>query len=145
MAGISSDINYDFRPFISKLRASGEKLERRITSRDVRQSVLLDIAGEFIQAEGFDTGATQASIDAIASGQYVQDEAYSNGKVTRFANAAYTMSGNKLEFSIDPVDERGNHYGEFSVNLDALPTDFTIKTDGVTYETIYEIVREALT
>ncbi len=148
MASASGRVEIDFRPFVNRMRYMGEQIEKSVTTPEVRQEILVNVAGSLLVAKGGpDTGATDASIEAIAEGRHIHNEPYSNGEVVRYANAEYHMVDKYLQVEVDPVDENGRHYGQYSVDVESLPTDYNIryeKGSGI-YEAIYDAVRDAIT
>ena len=122
--GISASIDIDFRPYVNRMRYYGEQINKSVTSPSVREQILQELVGDLVDENyGQDTGATHYSIQAVATGDYISDKAFSNDKgITRYGTGRLISNSRETRLEIDPVDENGRHYGAYSVNTELLST-----------------------
>ena len=136
--GRGARIDIDFRPFINGMRYKGEQIEKSLSDPDLREKLLIELANEFLMSNGYETGATDASIEAVQQGKYLQDKPYTDNGVTHYATAYVGPKG----IYIDPTDQYDRHYGEFSVYNGMGHTDIT--EDPEVYDIIYDAFLKAI-
>ena len=134
-------IKIDFRPFINRMRYYNEQIERSVTSEGVKEEIFQNLANEYLYSKGKDSGATNASLDAVYSGRYVMDEQYVSPKngAKRYANGSIGPKG----IYLDPVDEYDYHYGTKSIlGWDELTDYNNVKSEA--YEIIYQHILDVI-
>ena len=138
----SVEIHFDFRPFINRMRYNGEQIEKSVTSEDVREAIIQEIALKTLASKGHDSGATDTSLAAVFSGSYVADEPHKSAKngATRYANGSIGPKG----IYLDPVDEYEHHYGTKSIKGWDKLSEYNIKNDPDAYAIIYEAILNAI-
>ena len=148
--GINTSVDIDFRPLVGRIRFFEGQIEKSVNSEGVREQIFRTVASKVIVPEATVSGATQASIDALATGEKLEGVPCTDNGVTRYAySESYVSSNGDIEATIDPVDEYGEHYGEYNVNTENLAyiNDFLIKhdTQSELYDIIYNAVKDAIT
>ena len=139
---MSSSVKIDFRKFVSYMRKTEEGAFASTQDPELRKLIYQDIANSgLIFAKGEDTGATEGAISAVQQGFGTAGDAYTNSKgITRYAYSSISKDG----IYIDPVDEKGRHYGQYSVAN--LVSEYSLNfgrgsdTYGI-YNEIYKIIR----
>ena len=140
---MSTRIKIDFRKFVSYMRQTEKGVFASTQDPELRKLIYQDIANSsLIFAKGEDTGATEGAISAVRQGFGTAGDAYTNSKgITRYAYSSISKDG----IYIDPVDEKGRHYGQYSVTN--LISDYSLNFGrgsnkyGI-YNEIYKIMRE---
>ena len=135
MSGVT--VKVDFRRFINFLKQTERGAYASTQDPELRRLIYLDIANSgLIHEKGEDTGATAAAVDAVQRGDTVHNEVHTNSKgVKRFANATISDKG----IFIDPVDEKGRSYGEYSVVNNV--SEYQMGTDMNRYTMIIRILK----
>jgi len=149
MAGvvINQKLSIDFRPFINRMRYNGEQIEKSVTSYGVKAKIAQEVVSGLIEPEYIVTGATQASIEAVERGDTLDGVPYTDGKVTRYAYSKSYFSDEYFYLDMDPVDEYGNHYGQYNINTEGLSqlSSYGLRYNKEVYDIVYNAVLNAIT
>ena len=127
MAGVNiTDFSFDidYRILVNRMRYIGEDIQKSINADGVKEYIMRHTMAELINPEYVVTGATEASIGAIATGKKLHHKpcyGIEHGKkITRYAYSESYVDGKYFEADINPLDEYGRFYGEFNVDLSEL-------------------------
>lgn len=157
--GAYSTINVDFRPFVNRMRYLNEKLEKSVTSPEVREVILQRLAKVFVSENNPPvTKASHFSLVAVQTGRYIKnrpmtgmdhsDDSSKNKLHTRTANGYFRITSKTSELVVDPIDEKGRHYGLYSIDTsmltpEAIKNELYGETSSV-YKVIYYMTRKVI-
>ena len=148
--GSGFNLEIDFRNFVNSMRMKEKVALKSVQDYDTKRQIFMTIAEDALMSKGTDTGATDAAIEAVTKGEYIQKTPFVNDKgILRYAqahleiNSAYTDG-----IYINPVDAKDRPYGLYSViGADGTSTGSDLigyKLNPKTYDTIYDIVLDHL-
>lgn len=138
---MGSRVHLDFRDFVNTIRSTKKGIYASTQDPEIRLAIYRDIAdsGTFLVPKGHDTGATEASLEAIQNGGHgANGKAYTNpdtGK-THYAYSSIGPEG----ITISPIDEYDRDYGQYSMYN--YTYDYDIGYDDEVFEEISDIIRD---